>query len=625
MNRMPKWLPYVLIGMLMLLLLLPNLQAPEPVARAELPYSEFKQMVADGQVEEVTLRGEEAVIVFKQPVPIGPMDEMSDGATTRIPAIGDPDLLPALEAQGVKISSLPDEDGAGRWFASFLPWLILLAVYFWFWNRMQRNIAGRFGGRDFGEFLAGSARREEKGEPSVTFDDVAGQDNAKREVAELVDFLRDPERYRRMGAEPPRGVLLMGPPGTGKTLLARALAGEAGVQFFHISASEFIEMFVGVGASRVRKMFDEAKRRAPAIIFIDELDSVGRVRGTGLGGGNDEREQTLNQILAELDGFSGREAVIVLAATNRPDVLDPALLRPGRFDRHVTLELPDKAARVAILEVHTRDKPRAEDVDLKTVAAGTPGFSGADIKNLVNEAAMASAREGTPKITMRHFDEMRDKVMMGTVRTLAIQPEERHRRAVHEAGHTVVAHHLPEADPLYKVTIIPRGMALGGTHLLPEEERHTLPEGYLRDRLSVMLGGRTAEKELLGNVSSGADDDIRQATKLARAMVARWGMAEEVGPVDLRQSEEHPFLGREIAQPRTFSETTAHEVDEAVRHLLQEAEARATEIIRRYKTPLGKLIAALEEHETLSRAQIEAALGPPRRGANPPKGAAEVA
>jgi cell division protease FtsH len=352
---------------------------------------------------------------------------------------------------------------------------------------------------------------------------------------------------------------------------------------------------------------------------------VGRVRGTGLGGGNDEREQTLNQILAELDGFSGHEAVIVLAATNRPDVLDPALLRPGRFDRHVTLELPDKAAREAILEVHTRDKPLAEDVDLKTVAAGTPGFSGADIKNLVNEAAMASAREGTPKITMRHFDEMRDKVMMGTVRTLAIQPEERHRLAVHEAGHTVVAHHLPEADPLYKVTIIPRGMALGGTHLLPEEERHTLPEGYLKDRLSVMLGGRTAEKELLGNVSSGADDDIRQATKLARAMVARWGMAEEVGPVDLRQSEEHPFLGREIAQPRTFSEATAHEVDEAVRRLLQEAEARATEIIRRYKAPLGKLIADLEEHETLGRAQIEAALGPPRRGATPPKGAAEVA
>jgi cell division protease FtsH len=623
---MPKWLPYVLIGTLLLLLLLPNLRTPEPTARFEVPYSEFKQLVADGEVDQVTLSGDEATVVFKRALPVGPEGISSERATTRIPAIGDPDLLPALEAQDVKITSLPDkQDGASRWLAGFLPWIILLAVYLWFWNRMQRNISGRFGGRDIGDFLAGSASREEKGAPKVTFDDVAGQDNAKREVTELVDFLRDPERYRRMGAEPPRGVLLMGPPGTGKTLLARALAGEAGVQFFHISASEFIEMFVGVGASRVRKMFEEAKKRAPAIIFIDELDAVGRVRGTGLGGGNDEREQTLNQILAELDGFTGHEAVIVLAATNRPDVLDPALLRPGRFDRHVTLELPDKAAREAVLEVHTRGKPLAEDVDLKTIAAGTPGFSGADLKNLVNEAAMASAREGCAKITMRHFDEMRDKVMMGTVRTLAIQPEERHRLAVHEAGHTVVAHHLPQADPLYKVTIIPRGLALGGTHLLPEEERHTLPEDYLKDRLSVMLGGRTAEKELLGNVSSGADDDIRTATQLARAMVARWGMAEEVGPVDLRQSEEHPFLGREIAQPRTFSETTAHEVDEAVRRLLQEAEARATEIVRRYKTPLGKLIAQIEEHETLDRGQIEAALGPARRRRGGPKVAAEVA
>ncbi len=626
MNRLPKWLPYVLIAMLLLLLVLPNLQGPEPTARFEVPYSEFKQLVAAGEVDQVTLSGNEAIVVFKRPVPVGPADTMNTRATTRIPDIGDPDLLPALEAKDVTVTSLPDkQDGASRWLAGFLPWIILLAVYLWFWNRMQRNISGRFGGRDIGDFLAGSAKREEKGAPKVTFDDVAGQDNAKREVTELVDFLRDPERYRRMGAEPPRGVLLMGPPGTGKTLLARALAGEAGVQFFHISASEFIEMFVGVGASRVRKMFEEAKRRAPAIIFIDELDAVGRVRGTGLGGGNDEREQTLNQILAELDGFSGHEAVIVLAATNRPDVLDPALLRPGRFDRHVTLELPDKAAREAVLGVHTRDKPLADDVDLKTVAAGTPGFSGADLKNLVNEAAMASAREGSAEITMRHFDEMRDKVMMGTVRTLAIQPEERHRLAVHEAGHTVVAHHLPEADPLYKVTIIPRGLALGGTHLLPEEERHTLPEGYLKDRLSVMLGGRTAEKAFLDDVSSGADDDIRQATQLARAMVARWGMSDEIGPVDLRQSEEHPFLGREIAQPRNFSETTAHEVDEAVRLLLQEAEARAAEIIRRYKAPTRKLIAQLEEHETLDRAQIEAALGTARHRRGGPKVAAEVA
>ncbi len=422
------------------------------------------------------------------------------------------------------------------------------------------------------------------------------------------------KHYLKLGAEPPKGVLLVGPPGTGKTLLARALAGESGVPFFHISASEFIEVFVGVGASRVRKMFEEAKRRAPCIIFIDELDAVGRVRGAGFGGGHDEREQTLNQILSELDGFSGREAVIVLAATNRPDVLDPALLRPGRFDRHVTLELPDRPARAAILEVHTKKVPLANDVDLALVAAGTPGFSGADLKNLVNEAAMAAARSGDHAVTKAHFDEMRDKLMMGSVRTLAIQPSERHRLAVHEAGHTTVAHFLPHADPLYKVTIIPRGRALGVTHMLPEEERHTLPEDYLRDRLAVMMGGRTAERLLLGNVSSGADDDIRQSTALARAMVARWGMDEEVGPVDLRQSEEHPFLGREIAQPRQFSPDTAHEVDEAVRRFVTEAEQRATEIIAAHRDQVERLVADLEANETLDRKQIEACLGASRDG-----------
>jgi cell division protease FtsH len=491
-----------------------------------------------------------------------------------------------------------------------LPWLLLIGVYWWFWSRTYSNLAGRLGGRDVGDFLAGSAKTVKGGAPKVRFADVAGQDNAKREVAELVDVLRDPQRYTRLGAEPPRGVLLMGPPGTGKTLLARALAGEAGVPFFNISASEFIEMFVGVGASRVRKMFDEAKKRAPAIIFIDELDAVGRVRGAGLGGGHDEREQTLNQILSEMDGFTGHEAVIVLAATNRPDVLDPALLRPGRFDRHVTLELPDKDARKAILEVHTRKVPLARDVDLDIVAAGTPGFSGADLKNLVNEAAMASARDGADTVTMSHFDAMRDKLLMGSVRTLAIQPEEHRRLAVHEAGHTAVAHFLANADPLYKVTIIPRGRALGGTHMLPEVERHTLPEDYLKDRLAVMLGGRVGEREILGSVSSGADDDIRQATQLARAMVARWGMSDEVGPVDLRQSDEHPFLGREFAQPRRFSETTAHEVDEAVASLLDEAEKRAAEVIATHRPGIETLIAALEREETLGRAEIERHLGP---------------
>jgi len=336
------------------------------------------------------------------------------------------------------------------------------------------------------------------------------------------------------------------------------------------------------------------------------------VRGTGIGGGHDEREQTLNQILAEMDGFEGHEAVIVLAATNRPDVLDPALLRPGRFDRHVTLELPDKDARIQILKVHTRDVPVASDVDLDKIAAGTPGFSGADLKNLVNEAAMFAARENATMVSARHFDEMRDKVMMGAVRSLAIQPEERHRLAVHEGGHTLAAHFLPHADPLHKVSIIPRGMALGVTQLMPEEERHTLPEEYLKDRLAMMLAGRSSEKVLLGSVSSGADDDIRQATVLARAMVARWGMSDDIGPIDLRESEEHPFLGREIAQPRRFSDQTAHEVDHEVAELLREAEARDIKLIGEHRAGLDKLIAALEEKETLNSAEIEACLGPGR-------------
>jgi cell division protease FtsH len=619
---MPKWLPYVLVGLIVLVLLY-GVQPVEPDPRVEISYSEFKQLIADQEVESAVLEGDELSAVLKQEQVAGPEGVQTSYVRTRVPSFGDPELLPLLEETGVEITIQQEEPETGGWLYGLIPWIVLFAVYLWFWNRMQQNIAGRFGGRDFGEFLTGSAKKEIKGAPKITFDDVAGQDNAKREVSEMVDFLRDPERYRRLGAEPPRGVLLMGPPGTGKTLLARALAGEAGVPFFHISASEFIEMFVGVGASRVRKMFEEAKKRAPSIIFIDELDSVGRVRGTGLGGGNDEREQTLNQILAELDGFSGREAVIVMAATNRPDVLDPALLRPGRFDRHVTLELPDKEARQAILEVHTRKVPLAADVDLGVIAAGTPGFSGADIKNLVNEAAMAAARGNANAIAMAHLDEMRDKVMMGSVRTLAIQPEERHRLAVHEAGHTVVAHFLPQADPLYKVTIIPRGRALGGTHMLPEEERHTLPESYLRDRLAVMLGGRGAEKELLGDLSSGADDDIRQASHLARAMVARWGMAEEVGPVDLRQSEEHPFLGREMAQPRTFSETTAHEVDDAVRRLLTEAEERAGQIIRGHRDQMNTLIAQLEVKETLKRDEIDTCLGPAEGRATAVRGAAE--
>ncbi|RCX24874.1 ATP-dependent zinc metalloprotease FtsH [Thioalbus denitrificans] len=606
-----RWLVLGALALFMAMLLLSTPREPA-APEAEIAYTRFKSLVVNEQVQAVDLRGPVVRGRLRNPI----MDERSgrpaEAFRTRVPDLGDPELMPLLEEHGVDVRALPPETGEGGWgpaLVSTLPWLLLIGFYIWFLRRTYRNLAGGLGGRgDLKQFLEPETLKPQTSK--ITFEDVAGQENAKREVSELVDYLRHPEQFRQVGAEVPRGVLLMGPPGTGKTLMAKALAGEAGVPFYTISASEFIEVFVGVGAARVRRLFEAAKKSAPSIIFIDELDSIGRTRGTGLGGGHDEREQTLNQILAELDGFTGREAVIVVAATNRPDVLDPALLRPGRFDRHVTLDLPDRRDRLAILEVHTRKVPLAAGVALDTVAAGTPGFSGADLKNLVNEAAILAARQQRREVTAQDFDEARDRLLMGAVRTLVIQPEERHRLAVHEAGHTLAAHFLPHADPLYKVTIIPRGQALGGTQQLPEQERHTLPEEYLHDRLAVILAGRTAEQVLLGSVSSGADDDIRQATNLARAMVARWGMSESVGPVDLRDSESHPFLGREIAQPRHFSEHSAQAVDEAVHDLLQQAEARARKLIEQRREALERLIGELEEHETLERAAIDACLGP---------------
>jgi cell division protease FtsH len=576
----------------------------------EITYTRFKTLLSDNQVVSLTLRGRDASGELVAPHVLGPAGEYSKYFHTYLPELEDQALLPELEARKVDINVLPADGQASvvTILISYLPWVLIIAFWIWIIRRAQRNISGGLGGKgELGKFLRGSAEVAEI--PQTSFDDVAGQDAAKREVTELVEFLKNPEQFRQLGAEVPRGVLLMGPPGTGKTLMAKALAGEAGVRFYSISGSEFIEVFVGVGASRVRHLFEEAKKTAPSIIFIDELDSIGRTRGTGLGGGHDEREQTLNQILAEMDGFSGHEAVIIVAATNRPDVLDPALLRPGRFDRHVVLELPDRNDRIALLKVHTRKVPLADDVDMDKVSAGTPGFSGADIKNLVNEAAMLAARDRETSVSMRHFDDARDKLLLGTVRTLAIQPEERHRLAVHESGHALVAYYLPHADPIYKVSIIPRGRALGVTHQLPEQERHTLPEDYLRDRLAVMLGGRSAEMELLDNVSSGADDDIAQATALARAMVSRWGMSKEIGPVDLRDSEEHPFLGREIAQPRRFSENSAQAVDEAVKQLLKDAQTRALNLIRAKREQLDALIQTLEKHETLGRDQVKACLG----------------
>jgi cell division protease FtsH len=604
-----NWLPFAFIGILLMFAYLafqPGGFWGEPVYA--MPYSTFKAEIAANNVKEVVLRGQVVEGSLNKRAPSTPSNIQGTRFRTRVPDFGDDTLLPALQQHGVKVTVA--EASGGTWstlLIGILPWLLMIFLFYWLLQRAARGVGDRFGGPgELKKFLESPAKQANV--PKVSFDDVAGQDNAKQEVSELVAFLKHPDTFRQLGAEVPRGVLLMGPPGTGKTLLARALAGEAGVPFFSISGSEFIEVFVGVGASRVRKLFEAAKKNAPSIIFVDELDSVGRTRGTGLGGGHDEREQTLNQILAEMDGFEGHEAVIVLAATNRPDVLDPALLRPGRFDRHVTLDLPDRKDRVALLNIHSRNVPLAADVDLDKLASGTPGFSGADIKNLINEAAMLAARDGAKQVAMGYFDEARDKLLLGSVRTLAIQPDERHRLAVHEAGHTLAAFFLPHSDPLYKVSIIPRGRALGGTQQLPDKERHTYPEEYLKDRLVVMLGGRAAEKALLDSVSSGADDDIRQATSLARAMVGRWGMSEDIGPMDMRDSEEHPFLGREMAQPRHFSEHSAEVVDRAIQALLREAEQQATTLIRQHRTKLERLIAMLESKETLQHEDIEACL-----------------
>ncbi|MCG8382973.1 MAG: ATP-dependent zinc metalloprotease FtsH [Gammaproteobacteria bacterium] len=604
MKSYTKWLPFILLlalGFYFYFSSLDDNRTDSSQKPVTVSYSAFKKLLSAGEIQHILFEGQRAHITLKRPIPVGEKQIASTALVSFLPPLENPDLLQTIHAQQVEIESRPAPQSGNAWL-SLLPWLLLLGFYWWIWRRQMGGAAG--GRPDITGFLGpGNKKTDEL--PDIRFDDVAGQDNAKNEISELVDFLRDPERYARLGAEAPRGVLMMGPPGTGKTLLAKALAGEAGVPFFNISASEFIELYVGVGAARVRSMFADAKQKAPSIIFIDEIDSVGRVRGTGLGGGHDEREQTLNQILAEMDGFSGHEAVIVLAATNRPDVLDPALLRPGRFDRHVTLELPDKNAREAILRVHTRKIPLAENVDLSVVAAGTPGFSGADLKNLVNEAAMMAVRKGTADVEMKHLEDMRDKVLIGSVRTLAIQPEERHRLAVHESGHTAVSYFLPNADPLYKVSIIPRGQALGVTQSLPVQERHTLPEDYLRDRLPVMLGGRAAEVIFLGNCSSGADDDIKQATQLARAMISRWGMSKAIGPLEVRDSESHPFLGREMAQSKHYSESTASRVDQEVSKLLKAAEARAIQIMQDHKSQINTRIVELEQKETLDHDQIE--------------------
>jgi cell division protease FtsH len=545
----------------------------------------------------VLLQDDTAGGTFTKPVIFPSNDQAVTTFHTAQPASADTGLLPLLEAHHVTVTVKPAApSGVTDLLIAVIPWLLLGGLLYWSYRHTSQRIGSGMGGQgQLNAFLQAGSERATI--PEIRFADVAGQDNAKNEVAELVQYLRDPQKFARVGASAPRGVLLMGPPGTGTTLLARARAGEAGVPFFSISGSQFMEVFVGVGASRVRNLFAAAKRNMPSIEFVDELDSIGRTRGTGLGGGHDERAQALNQILAEMDGFTPRESVLVLAATNRPDILDPALLRPGRFDRHVVLDLPGRTGREAILRVHVRKLPLGADVDLAALATGTPGFSGADLHNLANEAERN-------QVTRRDFEEAKDKLLMGSVRKLVIQPDERHRLAVHESGDALVASYLPKADPLHKVTIIPRGRSLGETQQLPENERYTLPEDYLHDRLAVMLAGRAAEKLLLGTLSSGADDDIRAATALARSMVARWRMVADEGPMDLREDEDAPFLGREVAQPRAFSEHSAERVDRAVRDLLAQAEGRATTIVSDHARQMEALVAALEEKETLDHDEI---------------------
>jgi cell division protease FtsH len=504
--------------------------------------------------------------------------------------------------------------------AGLLPWLLLLGIFYYGSSRLRKMNGGGMGPFGFGK---SKAKRFDRSESRATFNDVAGLDQAKRDLEQIIAYLKDPGHYKQLGAKIPRGVLLMGPPGTGKTLLARASAGEAGVPFFSISGSEFIEMFVGVGASRVRDMFESAKKEAPAIIFIDEIDSVGRARGTGLGGGHDEREQTLNQILGEMDGFTPHEAVVVMAATNRPDVLDPALLRPGRFDRKIALDLPEKDARRDILRIHARGVPVAADVDFGRIAALTVGFSAADLENLVNEAALAAGSRGQKQVDMEDFLQARDKVVLGAERRIVLQGEEKRIIAYHEAGHALAASLLPHADPPEKVTIVPRGRALGATEQLPQEERHNLQESYLRDRLGVALAGRAAESIVFNETSSGAEQDLKQATTIARRMMTQWGMSPTLGPVAFRHGEEQVFLGREIGQPRDFSESTARIIDEELRKLLRSVAEQVESLLEAHRPVLDRLANRLLDAETIEREEqcriLESEGGAEEAGASDPR------
>ncbi len=572
-------------------------------------YTEFKDKVRANEVTSVTLQGDRVSGNLRQlHISTATAEKKVQlRFVTTLPPVDDPELISLLEQHQVEVDA---KSGEAVWWVraliGILPWLLIIGLYWYISGKMQGRMTGT-GGPWGGIFSFGKSRakRFNKGESGVTFDDVAGLENAKQDLREITSYLKNPDHYRKLGAKIPKGILLMGPPGTGKTLLAKAVAGEANVPFFSISGSEFIEMFVGVGASRVRDMFASAKKDAPAIIFIDEIDSVGRARGTGLGGGHDEREQTLNQILGEMDGFDPHATVVVLAATNRPDVLDPALMRPGRFDRKITLDLPDKKSRRAIMDIHSKDVPLAEDVDLDRLAALTIGFSGADLENLINEAALLSGREDKENVNMAALLNARDKVVLGSRRELIVSNKEKKLIAHHEAGHALTASLLPNADPLDKVTIIPRGRALGVTEQIPKEERYNLQQSYLHDRIGVMLGGRVSEKIIFGEVSSGAEEDLKQATLLARHMVTHWGMSDQLGPVAFRRGEEHIFLGREMAQQRDFSEHTAQIIDDEICKLIKGIEQEVMKLLKEHRQQLENLAESLLEKETLEAEEIQ--------------------
>jgi len=529
--------------------------------------------------------------------------------STNIPG-GKPSVEPMVKELRASNVQVRQDAEPGTWVGPLLmlllPGLILLAIFFFF---LLPRFRDPLGGGFLGNYIKSPARRYEKGKARVTFEDVADMNAAKSELQEIVEFLRGPERFQRLGAQIPKGVLLIGPPGTGKTLLARAVAGEAGVPFFSISGSEFIQMFVGVGASRVRDMFKTAKENAPCLLFIDEIDAVGRMRGAGVGGGSDEREQTLNQILSEMDGFQPNESVIVIAATNRPDVLDSALLRPGRFDRHVTIDRPPWQGRLDILKVHTRTKPLADDVNLETIARKMIGMTGADLRNLANEAALLATRANKSRIERIDFERAADRVLMGPQRDEILTPEGKRRTAYHEAGHALVSWLIPECDPPQKVSIIPRGQALGVTFNIPEEERYHQGTDYFKARLVLCMGGRAADRLIYNQPFAGHENDLKQATRLARYMVTHWGMSDRLGPMSFRIGEEHVFLGKEIQEPRDFSEETAYIIDEEVQRLLREADQRAFELLDSHRADLDRLVEALLQKEELQKEEIDEILG----------------